>query len=205
MTPPPDVNTLVYIRVAGSEIVMRSRVEGGDPGRLALALPSDGRTEHRLPVRSELTIEWMVGRGLGSVEGLVTGHADLGVQTLTVELVSDVVLKQRRDYARADLILPVEIWPDAECDEPVAGMTLDVSGGGLRAVLQADLEAGELVRIAVELPEGHAVEGLARVIGQRDDCTAFQFHDIVPADRERLIKAVFASHRRDAAVRRPDQ
>ena len=147
----------------------------------------------------------MVGRGLGSVEGLVAGHADLGVPTLTVELVSDVVLKQRRDYARADLILPVEIWPDAECDEPVAGMTLDVSGGGLRAVLQADLEAGELVRIAVELPEGHAVEGLARVIGQRDDCTAFQFHDIVPADRERLIKAVFASHRRDAAVRRPDQ
>ena len=206
MTPPPEVNTLVYVRVENSELVMRSRVEGTGDGTLAIALPSDGRTVHRLPARSELTIEWMVGRGLGSVGGVVTGHADLGIETLVVTLVGEPVLRQRRDYARADLILPVEIWPDAECDEPVTGMTLDVSGGGLRAVIDTDLESGELVRISLALPEGHAVEGLARVIGRRDECVAFQFHDIVPADRELLVKAVFASHRRDAAtIRRPQQ
>ena len=82
-------------------------------------------------------------------------------------------------------------------------MTLDISGGGLRAALPAPLEQGSIVRFAVELPEGQPVEGLVRVIGQRDDCMAFEFHDIVPADRERLIRAVFASYRRDAAVRRP--
>ena len=204
MTPPPEINRLVFVRVSDSETVMHSRVEGAEPGRLSLALPSDGQTEHRLPTRTELTIEWMVGRGVGSVDGVVVGRADLVVPTLTIDLTSEPVLQQRRDYARADLMLPVEVWPDAACEEPVNGMTLDVSGGGLRAVVQTQLEPGEFVRIAVELPDGHAVEGLARVIGQRDDCTAFQFHDIVAADRERLIRAVFASHRRDASVRRPE-
>ena len=41
------------------------------------------------------------------------------------------------------------------------------------------------------------------MIEQRDDCVAFEFHDIVAADRERVVRAVFASYRRDAAVRRP--
>lgn len=204
MTPPPEINTLVYIRVPNSELVMRSRVEGGEDSRLQIALPSDGRTDHRLPTRTEMTVEWMVGRGVGSVDAVVVGHGDVGVPTLIVEMTSEIVLRQRRDYARADLMLPIEIWADAESDEPVTGMTLDVSGGGVRAIIEADLRPGELVRLSLELPEGHAVEGLARVIGQRDDCVAFQFHDIVPADRERLVKAVFASHRRDATVRRPE-
>ena len=113
MTPPPEINTLVYVSVSDSETVLHSRVEGADAGRLLLALPSDGQTEHRLPTRTEVTIEWMVGRGVGSVDGVVVSHTDLRVPTVTIELISAVVLKQRRDFARADLMLPFEVWPDA--------------------------------------------------------------------------------------------
>lgn len=202
MTRPPKVNTLLYVRVRDSETVMRSRVESSEPGRLLIALPSDGVDEHRLDPDTELTIEWIVGHGLGRVEGVVVGHTNVDVRALIVELRTEPVLQQRRDYARAELLLPVEVWPDAECREPVTGTTLDVSGGGMRALLDVDLEAGEIVRMALELPDGGTVAGLVRVIGQRDEYIAFQFHDIVPGDRERLIKAVFASHQQDASLRR---
>ncbi len=203
MTPPPEINRLVLVHQAGSDLVLRSRVEGVTPGKLSIAYPSDGRTEHRLPVGTELQLEWVVGRGLGTVDGVVAGHTDLGVPTLTVDLVSEPFVQQRREHARADLVLDVEVWPDADCDEPVTGVTLDISAGGLRAALATPLEPGSIIRFAVDLPDGEPLEGLVRVIEQRDDCVAFEFHDIVAADRERVVRAVFASYRRDASVRRP--
>ncbi len=93
--------------------------------------------------------------------------------------------------------------PDGPGD-PVSGVTLDVSGGGLRAVIPYEFDPGSLVRISVDLPDGIPVDALARVVAQRDEgVVAFKFDEIVPADRERLIRAVFASYRMSAGVRRP--
>jgi len=203
MTPPPEINRLVLVHRADADATLRSRVEGVTPGQLSIAYPSDGQTDYRLPVGTELQLEWVVGRGLGTVEGVVVGHTDLGVPTLTIDLVSEPVVNQRREHARADLVLDVEVWPDADCEEPVTGVTLDISAGGLRAALATPLEPNSIIRFAVDLPDGGPLEGLVRVIEQRDDCVAFEYHDIVAADRERLVRAVFASYRRDASVRRP--
>lgn len=207
MIPPPEVNRLVLVHEAGSDVVLRSHVEGMVPGRLSLAYPSDGQTEHELAVGTELRIEWVVGRGVasgvGTVTGVVIGHADYGVPTVTVDLVTEPVVEQRREHARAELVLDIEVWPDAEYVEPVTGVTLDVSAGGLRAALPTPLDQGSVIRFAVDLPEGGRLGGLIRVVEQRDDCVAFEFHEISEADRERVVRAVFASYRSDAAVRRP--
>ena len=204
MTPLPQINTLVTVRVEGSDTLYRSRIEGADERALAIALPSDGLTEHRLANRTLVGVEWCVGRGLGSVEGIVAGHTDLGVPALVIELLSQPILFQRREHARADVVLDIEIWPDPEDEEPVAGVTLDVSGGGLRAVIPADVEAGQLVRFLVNMPDGRTVNGLARVVAQRDDdIVALEFNEIVQADRERLIRTVFASYQGPAARREP--
>ena len=60
MTPPPDVNTLVYIHEADSEIVMRSRVEGATPGGWRSRIPrtADGAS----PRRRERAEDRMGGR-----------------------------------------------------------------------------------------------------------------------------------------------
>jgi c-di-GMP-binding flagellar brake protein YcgR len=203
MTPPPEINQHVIIQTLDSDIVLRSRVEDCQPGRLAIAYPSDGRTEHRLPLDTELQLEWIVRSGVASIAGRVVGHADLRVPTLTVELFGDPILRQRRDHARAEIVLDLEIWTAADPDAATSGVTLDISGGGLRAVIEAPVGPGELVHFSLDLPDGPPVEGIARVIDQRDDCVAFELHEIVPADRERMIRTVFASYRRDATIRRP--
>ncbi|HKI90801.1 MAG TPA: PilZ domain-containing protein [Gaiellaceae bacterium] len=203
MTPRPEISQLVLVHTDDFETALHSRVEDIPPGQLSIAYPSDGQTDYELPVGTELQLEWLVGRGLGTVDAVVVGRRNLGVPTLTVDFVSEPTVNQRREHARADLVLDVEVWPDADCEEPVTGVTLDISAGGMRAALATPLEPDSIVRFAVALPDGDPLEGLVRVIEQREDCVACEFHDIVFADRERIVRAVFASYRRDASVRRP--
>jgi hypothetical protein len=203
----PTVNQLVLVQVGEEETLLRSRVEIAEPGLLTIAYPSDGMATTQPPLGSEIKLEWLVPRGLGSAEGVVRAYVNIGVLALEIELSAEPVLFQRREHARAELVLELDVWPPSPGGQPVeavSGVTLDVSGGGLRAVIPYEFEPGALVRIAVDLPDGMPVEALARVVAQRDEgVVAFKFYDIVPADRERLIKAVFASYRKSAAVRRP--
>ncbi len=202
----PKVNQLVLVQVREGDVLLRSRVEDAEQDCLTIAYPSDGMTAHRLRLGSQIKLEWLVERGLGAVDGVVRAHVDIGVPALEVELISEAVLFQRREHARADIVLELAVWPP-EPDgpgDPVSGVTLDVSGGGLRAVIPYEFDPGSLVRISVDLPDGIPVDALARVVAQRDEgVVAFKFDEIVPADRERLIRAVFASYRMSAGVRRP--
>ena len=192
----PEINSLLTVRIVGEEdSELSSRLEGLEEGRFAIALPSDGTSEHELPYGTDVELEWPAGRGLGQINGVVRGRADVGVPALMVELIGEPRVQQRREHARAELVLEIEIWPSALSDA-VSGVTLDVSGGGMRAVIPTQLDPGQLVRFVIDMPDGTTVNGLARVIQQReDDVAAFEFHEIVPGDRERLIKTVFASYR----------
>jgi c-di-GMP-binding flagellar brake protein YcgR len=191
----PDINTLLTLRLTGTDTLLSSRVEGIEDGKLFIAFPSDGRgTNHELPYATDLDIEWAAGRGLGQLKGVVRGRTDVGIPALVIEVLGDAKIQQRREHARAEMVLEVEVWPTA-LSGPVSGVTLDVSGGGMRAVIPAPLYEGQLVRFVVDMPDGTSINGLARVIGQRDDdVAAFEFHEIVPGDRERLIKTVFSSY-----------
>lgn len=200
----PTVNELVLVRIGEPETVLRSRVEEAVPGFLSIAYPSDGEIEHQLPISTQVTLEWLVERGLCTATGAVVKYVNVGLPALSIMLDAEPIVFQRREHARAELVLEVDVWMADPDEPPISGVTLDVSGGGLRAVMSAQFAPDSLVRLSVDLPDGRPVEALARVVGQRDDgVVAFQFDDIVAEDRERLVRAVFASYRLSQAVRRP--
>src|SRR5258708_14693263 len=131
---------------------------------------------------------------MGVVEGTVTGHADVGVPALVITLTSTPRIIQRREYVRADMVLELELWPDGDDEEPVPGVTLDVSGGGLRAMLPAPVELGALVRLSVSCPPGPPIGATGRVVETRDEgIIPLQFHEIIPSARQHPILPVFAS------------
>jgi c-di-GMP-binding flagellar brake protein YcgR len=201
----PDVGELVLVRIGGEETVLRSRIEDTrTPGFVSIAIPSDGMTEHELERTTAVTLEWIVSTGLGSVTGTVAGRIEVGVPALSIKLDAEPIVNQRREHARAELVLELELQFAGTDAEPISGVTLDVSGGGLRAVISVPLEPDSLVHVSVELPSGMPVDALARVVDQREDgVVALKFEEIVPGDRERLIQAVFNSYRTQALVRRP--
>jgi hypothetical protein len=200
----PPLNTLVLVRVGEPESVLRSRVEEVEDGFISIAYPSDGEVEHQLPVSTQVTLEWLVERGLCTATGAVFAFVTVGPPALRIKLDAEPIVYQRREHARAELVLELDVYLADPDVPPVSGVTLDVSGGGLRAVMSATFAPDSLVRVSVDLPDGRPVEALARVVAQRDDgVVAFKFDDIVADDRERLIRAVFTSYRASAMVRRP--
>ena len=84
-----------------------------------------------------------------------------------------------------------------------SGVTLDLSGGGMRAVIDAAVQPEQLVRFSLDMGDVKPVDGIARVVDVRDDnIVALELHEIVPFDRERLIKAVFASFSGQSPIKR---
>jgi c-di-GMP-binding flagellar brake protein YcgR len=199
-SPPPKVNQSITVQTDEVDAVLRSRVEESSETRLLIAHPSDGTTSYQFPRGVALVIEWITDRGLCRVPGIVVGQSDVGVAALAVDLLGEVELFQRRQYARAELALDLAVWADPR-GEPVEGVTLDISGGGVRAAVPVQLSEGSLVRIEIDMPSGKSIPALARVVAQREDgVVAFDFHEIVPGDRELLVRTVFASFRADATV-----
>jgi c-di-GMP-binding flagellar brake protein YcgR len=193
----PDVNQKIAVRLSDWRGELYSRVEDAGDGILMIALPSDGTTVHTLAVGRQVTIEWITSRGLACTPGVVDGRARDGrVPMLSIAVTGETTLVQRRDYVRAEAFVPVTITLARENAEPVTGITLDVSGGGLRARLPIAAAVDDIVRVALELEEGE-IAAVARITRRIDENTiAFQFTEISQPSREKLIRFVFAAHRR---------
>jgi hypothetical protein len=101
----------------------------------------------------------------------------------------------------------------------IEGATLNASGGGLAARVNGDLldaiiddgtpggrrplRAGSRIYVELDLPDGRGpAAAVAVVVLQRGALLRARFQDIAPADRERLVRIVFARHRDDLAQRR---
>ena len=99
------------------------------------------------------------------------------------------------------------------------GTTLDASGGGLSAHVNGELlvavlrdgspggtrplRVGSRLYLELDLPDGRGTAAaVAVVVVQRGALLRVQFHDIAPADRERLVRMVFARHRDELKERR---
>jgi hypothetical protein len=101
----------------------------------------------------------------------------------------------------------------------IEGTTINASGGGLSAHVDGELldavvrdgtpggrralRAGTRLYLELDLPDGRGpAAAVAVVVLQRGGLLRARFHDISPADRERLVRMVFARHRDDLAERR---
>ena len=196
----PDVNQRIAVRVPGVEQELQSRVEDIVEQRLIIAVPTNGPAVHVLSIGCDLEIEWITARGLARLPGAVRRHLNNAIPSLVVDIVGQTELFQRRDYARAHAMLDIRVEPAFIEGPPVYGTSLDISGGGLRAKVPLSIAPGEPVTIDVEMPDGKLSVG-ARVCRQVEiDSVAFEFTEISQADRERIIRYVFASHRRGVQV-----
>lgn len=198
----PELNERVVVLHDGQRLFSRI-AEVRKPDLVAIAPPSDdhGRVVE-LEERAPVAIEWTCARGLARGSGIVARLDEVPVPVAFVRIDSAPIV-QRRDHVRIESLIEVEITQAASV--PVRTTTIDLSGGGMRAVVPLYLDVGEHVKVVLELPEQEPLEAVARVIrGSEAAGYAFGWVEIDPAEHERLIRFVFTTHSRGFSyVRRP--
>jgi c-di-GMP-binding flagellar brake protein YcgR len=199
----PEINQIVLLRVEDVESPLHTRVEDVDAkGRLNVAHPADDEAAVvSFTTGRELIVEWINPRGLWRLETRIAGRDNIGVPVLVLAQ-GEPVLFQRREYVRAEAVLETYVEPKREGAREVLGRTVDVSGGGFRAIADVQLEPDEPVFFSLQLPDEPRIDGHAELVRRLDEETlAFRFSEIDEADRERIIKFVFAEQRKQMLTR----
>ena len=182
--------------------------------------------------RAQLAGHWSVrvlapvdalAAGNGTVEaatpaGRVRVEAHLRVEDGVLTLASGsagspgaVALPQRRQDVRGRLTLPLRATAaDAAAERALGGgltegVTLDVSAGGLGVDLHprsGPTPRGCRLYLELRMPGERLVPAVVSVVSLSERRLHGRFVDIAAADREHLVRAIFAEQRRDLAERR---
>lgn len=187
----PGFSEQVGVRLDDSGERLHSRVEDVAPQQLLLAMPSDGTQEVSLPVGAGLAVEWVTARGLARVPGRHAGPGRIAVPTVAIELLGRPEIFQRREYVRAPASLQLEVMTAAGSEEH-EGLSVDISGGGVRASIPSlDVEVDTVLSLWLGLPD-RAIEAPVRVLRRQDpDVYVLVFESIREEDRELVIRHVF--------------
>jgi hypothetical protein len=203
----------------------------GRGSRLALRL-DDRRVHLRALADLDLSGDWSLpvlalAPALTDVHGAVEISTESGVVTLVARLVhgaeglvlrpsgnSPAVRVQRRGDVRGSLALPLRAAVlDSRVRADLAdlafhGATLTVSAGGVSVAPgetgrgAANLPAGARLFLELELPDDVLVPAVLSLVEPGADRLRGAFVDIAAADRERLVRLVFAEQRRELAARK---
>lgn len=201
-TPPwPAVNAHVDVRPAGSAAWLASRVEDHAGDAVVVAAPSAPGVGILPSAPGEgVTLRWRHPRGVVRRDGrLAAGERPSRVPLWRVEPTGAARLVQRRRYARAAVMLPVQAllrdtsWP-LTC--------LDVAEGGMRCSCpgEAPLAPDERLALAFAV-DGAGLEIPAEVVWVAPASTgeattvAFRFPTLSPRDADRLRRFVFRVER----------
>ena len=196
------MNVSVFVLPGARGGRLNARIEGSSNGdTIVVCPPTEYGVVVVLPIGEPVTIEWTTERGLYRGVGKVTSIAANDRPALTIRL-DESHIAQRREHVRVDMVVEVEVKQTAGIT--VRSATLDLSGGGMRARIPLDLVAGEPLDGTLYLPDQQPIEFEAEVIrGSEVNGYAVRWTHMEPKDRERLIRHVFAEHRREfAALRR---
>ena len=103
---------------------------------------------------------------------------------------------ERRDHFRADVLLPVACWGQADhVPTRLHEMLVNISGSGMRLTSSHPFALGDTVSLRIGLPDG-TVPALAQVVRVSPDRDAsqvsMQFTAIGTQDQERLVQYIFA-------------
>jgi c-di-GMP-binding flagellar brake protein YcgR len=206
-------------------------------GRLVISEPMIG--SGRIPVKKHDKLHLCIYRDSGMLSCVVTAEDFIKEGDLTlieVEIRSKLSRYQRRDFVRFDALLPVRVFllrdvenqqtlTDTEAvglvsermiagliddRDAIEGITLDISGGGMRFVLPIMLEYESIMRCEVLLDNESKVSATSRIIRcERDlyegqNIMGARFIGIEEMLRERVIKFIFAEQlkRRRSSGRR---
>lgn len=194
----PDVNDRIGIVLQDGRM-LTTRVEDIQEPDLLVAPPSDQGVTYLLTLKEEVTLEWTTERGLFQASGAVTARVEAGVPFVRLRIDESSVI-QRREHVRVECALAVDVRRDGG---RFTGLSLDLSGNGVRVKVPVELEKDDKATVVVYL--GHSpFEAQAEVVRVDGDSTyAFRFLGLEAKEQERLVQYVFATHRRQHAnVRR---
>lgn len=194
----PEVNDRIGVVLADGRM-LSTRVEDVAAPDLLVAPPADQGVTYLLSLDEQVTLEWTTERGLFQASGRVTARVEAGVPYVRLRIDESSVI-QRRNFVRVECALAVDVRRDGERH---TGLTLDLSGAGVRAKLPLELAVGDVTTVVVYL--GHSpVESQAEVVRvDGENIYALRFTSLDAREQERLVQFVFATHRRQHAnVRR---
>jgi hypothetical protein len=137
----------------------------------------------------EVAIEWTTGRGIQRFGGLLTIDGARG-ELLTIALRGDTERIQRREWARVQAVVPVDIQPLEPGVSAGETTSLNVSGGGVLICDPWSLPLGTDVRVELRL-EGGSIHFLGRVVRDAGPGRkGVRIDDMGREDEERLIRFV---------------
>jgi hypothetical protein len=191
----PELNQRIGLVLADGRL-LTTRVEGTEEPELLIAPPSDQGVTYLLTVGEVVELEWTTDRGLLRGVGHVVGRVEGGVPLVRLHLDESSVI-QRREFVRVECVMTVDVHKGGE---KISASTLDLSGAGARLKAKVEVELEDAVALVVYMPDGPPIETrgvVVRVDG--DDVFAVQFVGLDAHQQERVIRYVFAVHRREFA------
>lgn len=145
----PGLNALVQIFLPEREDGLASRVEGVGQGHIEIAAPPLPSTIH-LELGQEMDLFWRDKRGMYKLPTQLTAIFVKGHRMWRVEPTGIAERFQRRRFARAEVMLDVEVdFLNRDPRKQIQARAVDMSEGGVRC--RADerlaLESGEEVEL----------------------------------------------------------
>jgi c-di-GMP-binding flagellar brake protein YcgR len=197
----PAVNQRIWLQPCDSSGSLSSRIENIDERHIAIALPSDGRTTVTLASGRELDAFWTRPRGLGGVRAMVVARSDAErVPTLTLEMLTQPAIYQRRHFVRVETAIAVSLTLDQH--RSVEAISNDVSGGGMSIRASVDAGVGARIHVSLQIPGGDAIDAVGRILRKERDTTSIEFLEIAEPEREQIIRFLYDEQRKQLATLR---
>lgn len=162
--------------------------------------------EAPVPTLADAWVELTTGHGVAAIPV----RLDVAADGMVLSGGRATVVRQRRSDVRGAVQVRVHAaqasdGPDFFVGPIVSGETVDLSAGGLRAVLP-NLPAGIAVEgaatyVELTLPDDSVVQALGSVVRYERGTWQVHFHRIDPGAADRLARLVFAAERRMLAER----
>jgi c-di-GMP-binding flagellar brake protein YcgR len=190
-----------------------SRVEDRSEELVLLSWPTDGGA--RIPIRREdrLFVSFTRPDAVYGLESVVKKIQTEPIPLVGVLLTGEIQRIQRREYARVQALLPVEMTmasPLAEEEAAKVGRirtnTLDISGGGMAIQNRHLIPTGTLYDVRLSIPgQPPPLKILAKVVrnvpltdahDERIHKYGLMFISLNEATRSRLVKYVFDVQRK---------
>jgi hypothetical protein len=124
------------------------------------------------------------------------GNAD---GEIVATLLDPFRLGQRRNFSRAQVVMPAHLRPLGDENAPWTSFTRDVSAGGLRVARQSSYREADAHEVVLGLvQQDREIKAKATAVRVTDRDVSLNFIEIEQSDRLLLAQLTFAFHRRRA-------
>ena len=123
---------------------------------------------------------------------------------ISIRQISSVVKIQRRQFYRLKIVLPVELklLEDKEDSPILKGYSVDISGNGLRLIIDQRLDINTIIKCNIKLNSNESVYVKGKVVRVTlDDKFPYKydigisFEDIPNSTQDRIVKFIFEKQR----------